>query len=84
MRFVPFNPCIKTATHGNQLIIIFALQIKRSQHAFINPSITIILRMGSGGHGVPPLGNPDGAHHPLLFGLVKLDELISSFQNGYK
>lgn len=36
------------------------MQIRRSQHAFINPSITIILRMGSGGHGVPPLGSPDG------------------------
>ncbi|XP_042028979.1 BAG-associated GRAM protein 1-like isoform X1 [Salvia splendens] len=35
-------------------------EIKRSQHAFINPAITIILRMGAGGHGVPPLGNPDG------------------------
>ncbi|KAJ4843732.1 hypothetical protein Tsubulata_031476 [Turnera subulata] len=36
------------------------MQIRRSQHAFINPSITIILRMGAGGHGVPPLGSPDG------------------------
>ncbi|XP_019160178.1 PREDICTED: BAG-associated GRAM protein 1-like isoform X4 [Ipomoea nil] len=35
-------------------------EIRRSQHAFINPSITIILRVGAGGHGVPPLGNPDG------------------------
>ncbi|KAK6146358.1 hypothetical protein DH2020_020227 [Rehmannia glutinosa] len=36
------------------------MKIKKSQHAFINPAITIILRMGAGGHGVPPLGNPDG------------------------
>ncbi|XP_019182362.1 PREDICTED: BAG-associated GRAM protein 1-like isoform X2 [Ipomoea nil] len=35
-------------------------EIRRSQHAFINPAITIILRVGAGGHGVPPLGNPDG------------------------
>ncbi|KAE8714470.1 C2 and GRAM domain-containing protein [Hibiscus syriacus] len=34
--------------------------IRRSQHAFINPAITIILRMGTGGHGVPPLGSSDG------------------------
>ncbi|XP_064955907.1 BAG-associated GRAM protein 1-like isoform X2 [Musa acuminata AAA Group] len=34
--------------------------IKRSQHACINPAITIILQMGSGGHGVPPLKGPDG------------------------
>ncbi|KAG1328271.1 putative BAG-associated GRAM protein 1-like [Cocos nucifera] len=35
-------------------------EIRRSQHAFINPAITIILRTGAGGHGVPPLGSPDG------------------------
>ncbi|XP_019423973.1 PREDICTED: BAG-associated GRAM protein 1-like isoform X2 [Lupinus angustifolius] len=35
-------------------------EIRRSQHALINPAITIILRMGAGGHGVPPLGSPDG------------------------
>ena len=36
------------------------LQIRRSQHAVINPAITIFLRMGAGGFGVPPLGCPDG------------------------
>lgn len=35
-------------------------EIKRSQHALINPAITIILRMGAGGHGAPPLGSRDG------------------------
>ncbi|KAK8548276.1 hypothetical protein V6N12_061193 [Hibiscus sabdariffa] len=35
-------------------------EIRRSQHAFINPAVTIILRMGAGGHGVPPLGSSDG------------------------
>ncbi|KAM7464885.1 hypothetical protein LguiB_012447 [Lonicera macranthoides] len=35
------------------------MKIRRSQHAFINPAITIILRMGAGGLGVPPLGTPD-------------------------
>lgn len=36
------------------------LQIRRSQHAVINPAITIVLRMGAGGHGAPPLRSPDG------------------------
>lgn len=27
--------------------------------------------MGSGGHGVPPLGNPDGEHHLLHFKPMK-------------
>lgn len=35
-------------------------EMRKSQHAFINPSITIILKAGSGGHGVPPLSSPDG------------------------
>ncbi|KAL6573443.1 hypothetical protein OROHE_001902 [Orobanche hederae] len=35
-------------------------EMKRSQHALINPAITIILRAGAVGHGVPPLGNADG------------------------
>ncbi|XP_016903298.2 BAG-associated GRAM protein 1-like isoform X2 [Cucumis melo] len=38
----------------------FLIPIRRTQHAFINPAVTIILRMGVGGHGVPPLGSPDG------------------------
>lgn len=36
------------------------MQIRRSQHALINPAITIILQTGAGGHGVPPLGSSDG------------------------
>ncbi|KAF3573230.1 hypothetical protein F2Q69_00062179 [Brassica cretica] len=38
----------------------YSCALERSQHAVINPAITIILRMGAGGHGVPPLGTPDG------------------------
>ncbi|KAK4482629.1 hypothetical protein RD792_009793 [Penstemon davidsonii] len=47
---------------SGQVIIPFGDidEIKRSQHAVINPAITVILRVGAGGHGVPPLGNPDG------------------------
>lgn len=43
-----------------QLPLVLEMQIRRSQHAVINPAITISLRMGAGGHGVPPLGSPDG------------------------
>ncbi|KAH9605840.1 hypothetical protein KSS87_007100 [Heliosperma pusillum] len=35
-------------------------EIRKSQHAAINPAITIILRLGAGGVGVPPLGSSDG------------------------
>ncbi|KAH6770396.1 C2 domain-containing protein / GRAM domain-containing protein [Perilla frutescens var. hirtella] len=56
--------CFHSNVFSKQMKVIVPFgdidEIKRSQHAFINPAITIILRMGAGGHGVPPLGNPDG------------------------
>ncbi|KAJ0972265.1 hypothetical protein J5N97_020224 [Dioscorea zingiberensis] len=56
--------CFHSNVFSKQIKVVIPFgdvdEIKRSQHAFINPSITIILRMGSGGHGVPPLGSPDG------------------------
>ncbi|KAH7685079.1 GRAM domain-containing protein [Dioscorea alata] len=56
--------CFHSNVFSKQIKVVIPLgdvdEIRRSQHAFINPSITIILRMGSGGHGVPPLGSPDG------------------------
>ncbi|GAQ87567.1 C2 domain-containing protein [Klebsormidium nitens] len=35
-------------------------EIRKSYHALINPAVTIVLRVGAGGHGVPPLSSPDG------------------------
>ncbi|XAR71072.1 hypothetical protein NMG60_11028169 [Bertholletia excelsa] len=56
--------CFHSNVFSKQMKVVIPIgdidEIKKSQHAFINPSITIILRMGAGGHGVPPLGNPDG------------------------
>ncbi|GJS61350.1 hypothetical protein Tco_0656134, partial [Tanacetum coccineum] len=40
-------------------------EIRRSQHAVINPAVTIVLRMGAGGHGAPPLRSPDGQNHAI-------------------
>ncbi|XP_077228089.1 BAG-associated GRAM protein 1-like isoform X2 [Tasmannia lanceolata] len=60
----PWHICFHSNVFSKQMKVILPFEdiheIKRSQHAFINPAITIILRMGSGGHGVPPLGSPDG------------------------
>ncbi|XP_022849166.1 BAG-associated GRAM protein 1-like isoform X1 [Olea europaea var. sylvestris] len=59
-----WNICFHSNVFSKQMKVIIPIgdidEIRRSQHAFINPAITIILRMGAGGHGVPPLGNPDG------------------------
>ncbi|KAK9200719.1 hypothetical protein WN944_015917 [Citrus x changshan-huyou] len=56
--------CFHSNAFSRQMKLIIPIgdidEIQRSQHAFINPAITIILRMGAGGHGVPPLGSPDG------------------------
>ncbi|KAL3506846.1 hypothetical protein ACH5RR_032228 [Cinchona calisaya] len=56
--------CFHSNVFSKQMKVIIPFgdidEIKRSQHAVINPAITIVLRMGAGGHGVPPLGSPDG------------------------
>ncbi|KAI4324362.1 hypothetical protein L6164_023910 [Bauhinia variegata] len=56
--------CFHSNVFQKQMKVVIPLEdideIRRSQHAFINPAITIILRMGAGGLGVPPLGSPDG------------------------
>lgn len=56
--------CFHSNVFSKQMKVIIPFddvdEVKRSQHAFINPAITLILRMGAGGHGVPPLGSPDG------------------------
>ncbi|KAK3129719.1 hypothetical protein QOZ80_6BG0483750 [Eleusine coracana subsp. coracana] len=56
--------CFHSNVFSKQIKVVLPLrdidEIRRSQHAVINPAITIFLRMGAGGHGVPPLGSPDG------------------------
>ncbi|KAK4406209.1 BAG-associated GRAM protein 1 [Sesamum angolense] len=73
--------CFHSNVFSKQMKVTIPLgdidEIKRSQHAFINPAITIILRMGAGGHGVPPLGNPDACER-LIWGLVSLESFASS------
>ncbi|XP_020598340.1 BAG-associated GRAM protein 1 isoform X2 [Phalaenopsis equestris] len=59
-----WHVCFHSNVFSKQIKVVIPIgdihEIKRSQHAYINPAITIILRMGAGGHGVPPLGSPDG------------------------
>ncbi|XWS13127.1 hypothetical protein CRYUN_Cryun36dG0011100 [Craigia yunnanensis] len=56
--------CFHSNVFSKQMKVVIPFEdideIRRSQHAFINPAITLILRIGAGGHGVPPLGSPDG------------------------
>ncbi|KAH6768232.1 C2 domain-containing protein / GRAM domain-containing protein [Perilla frutescens var. frutescens] len=56
--------CFHSNVFSKQMKVIIPFgdinEIRKSQHALINPSVTIILREGTGGHCVPPLGNADG------------------------
>ncbi|CAK9874458.1 unnamed protein product [Sphagnum jensenii] len=56
--------CFHSNIFAKQLKVILPYEdieeMKRSQHAVINPAINIILRSGSGGQGVPPLAGVDG------------------------
>ncbi|KAL1557213.1 BAG-associated GRAM protein 1-like isoform X2 [Salvia divinorum] len=56
--------CFHSNVFSKQIKVIIPFgdikEIRKSQHALINPSITLILREGTGGHGLPPLGNVDG------------------------
>ncbi|KAG6507198.1 hypothetical protein ZIOFF_032539 [Zingiber officinale] len=56
--------CFHSNVFSKQMKVIISFgdieEIRRSQHAVINPAITIVLKVGAGGQGVPPLGSPDG------------------------
>lgn len=59
-----WHVCFHSNVFSKQIKVIIPFgdidEIKRSQHAVINPAVTIILRVGAGGVGVPPLGTSDG------------------------
>ncbi|KAL8030563.1 hypothetical protein ABFX02_14G293800 [Erythranthe guttata] len=59
-----WNICFHSNVFSKQIKVTVPFgdidEIKRSRHAIINPAITVILRVGAGGHGAPPLGNGDG------------------------
>ncbi|KAG6582013.1 BAG-associated GRAM protein 1, partial [Cucurbita argyrosperma subsp. sororia] len=56
--------CFHSNILSKQIKVVIPLgdidEIRGTQHAFINPAVTIVLRMGADGHGVPLLGSPDG------------------------
>ncbi|XP_077225261.1 BAG-associated GRAM protein 1-like [Tasmannia lanceolata] len=80
--------CFHSNVFSKQMKVILPFEdiheIKRSQHAFINPAITIILRMGSGGHGVPPLGSPDGRVRYKFASFWNRNHAIKGLQHAAK
>ncbi len=71
--FFSFFFFVAKVVFSEQLACVREPQMKRSQHAVINPAINIILRSGSGGQGVPPLAGFNGK-----FILIILKEITKS------
>ncbi|KZV48473.1 hypothetical protein F511_18279 [Dorcoceras hygrometricum] len=67
-----------------ELFVCVPSQIKRSQHALINPAITIILQTGAGGHGVPPLGSPDGRVRYMFASFWNRNHALRAIQRAVK
>ncbi|KAJ4802321.1 C2 domain-containing protein / GRAM domain-containing protein [Rhynchospora pubera] len=59
-------------------------EIRRSAHALINPAVTIVLRPGAGGHGVPPLGSPDGRVKYMFASFWNRNHTIKTLQKYKK
>ncbi|XP_060179213.1 BAG-associated GRAM protein 1-like isoform X2 [Lycium barbarum] len=78
--------CFHSNVFSKQMKVVIPLgdidEIRRSQHAFINPAITIILRTGAGGHGVPPLGNPDGRVRYMFASFWNRNHAIKALQRS--
>ncbi|PHU08943.1 hypothetical protein BC332_20803 [Capsicum chinense] len=78
--------CFHSNVFSKQMKVVIPLgdidEIRRSQHAFINPAITIILRTGAGGHGVPPLGNPDGRVRYMFASFWNRNHAIRALQRS--
>ncbi|CAI9263073.1 unnamed protein product [Lactuca saligna] len=80
--------CFHSNIFSKQMKVIIPFgdidEIRRSQHAFINPAITIVLRMGAGGHGVPPLGSPDGRVRYMFASFWNRNSALRTLQRGAK
>nr|XP_043609764.1 BAG-associated GRAM protein 1 isoform X2 [Erigeron canadensis] len=76
--------CFHSNIFSKQMKVIIPFgdidEIRRSQHAVINPAITIVLRMGAGGHGVPPLRSPDGRVRYMFASFWNRNHTIKTLQ----
>lgn len=80
--------CFHSNVFSKQMKVIIPIgdidEIRRSQHALINPAITIVLRMGAGGHGVPPLGSPDGRVRYMFASFWNRNHALRGLQRAVK
>ncbi|KAI3738911.1 hypothetical protein L2E82_29179 [Cichorium intybus] len=80
--------CFHSNVFSKQMKVIIPFgdidEIRRSQHAVINPAVTIVLRMGAGGHGVPPLRSPDGRVRYMFASFWNRNHAIRILQRAAK
>ncbi|KAL5677786.1 hypothetical protein ACJX0J_013917, partial [Zea mays] len=80
--------CFHSNVFSKQIKVVIPLrdidEIRRSQHAVINPAITIFLRMGAGGFGVPPLGCPDGRVRYMFASFWNRNHTFRALQRAVK
>ncbi|KAL0432888.1 UNVERIFIED_CONTAM: BAG-associated GRAM protein 1 [Sesamum latifolium] len=87
-RAFAWHICFHSNIFSKQMKVIIPLgdidEIRRSQHAFINPAITIILRVGAGGHGVPPLESADGRVRYKFASFWNRNQSLKALQQAVK
>lgn len=80
--------CFHSNVFSKQMKVIIPFgdidEIRRSQHAVINPAVTIVLRMGAGGHGVPPLRSPDGRVRYMFASFWNRNHAVRTLQRSAK
>ncbi|KAI3676847.1 hypothetical protein L1987_86461 [Smallanthus sonchifolius] len=80
--------CFHSNVFSKQMKVIIPFgdidEIRRSQHAVINPAVTIVLRLGAGGHGAPPLRSPDGRVRYMFASFWNRNHAIRTLQRAAK
>ncbi|KAD3336980.1 hypothetical protein R6Q59_028024 [Mikania micrantha] len=80
--------CFHSNVFSKQMKVIIPFgdidEIRRSQHAVINPAVTIVLRLGAGGHGAPPLRSQDGRVRYMFASFWNRNHAIRTLQRAAK
>ncbi|KAJ0781364.1 putative BAG-associated GRAM protein [Helianthus annuus] len=80
--------CFHSNVFSKQMKVIIPFgdidEIRRSQHVVINPAITIVLRVGAGGHGAPPLRSQDGRVRYMFALFWNRNHAIRTLQSATK
>ncbi|KAM3224207.1 hypothetical protein ACQJBY_057550 [Aegilops geniculata] len=80
--------CFYSNIFSKQIKVVLPLrdidEITKSQLAVINPAITIFLRTGAGGHGVPSLACPDGRVRYIFASFWNRNRTVRALEQAVK